>query len=74
MANEHHKDGPAVDDEATWRSGLITSGKVKMKITERTEDAGRTVNASPDDPQFLLDSDKSGKSALHRPSSLQPKD
>jgi hypothetical protein len=63
-----------VGDEVTWRShGSTTSGKVKKKIMKRTEEAGRTVNASPDDPQFLVESDKSGRSAVHKPSALRSK-
>ncbi|GAA0380802.1 DUF2945 domain-containing protein [Microbispora corallina] len=72
---ERHKDEPAVGDEVTWRShGSTASGEVKKKITKRTEEAGRTVDASPDDPQFLVESEKSGRQAVHKPSALKPKD
>jgi Hypervirulence associated proteins TUDOR domain len=33
---------------------------VLKKITEDTEEAGRTVRASEDDPQYLVQSEKSG--------------
>ncbi|GGM61399.1 hypothetical protein GCM10010106_04210 [Thermopolyspora flexuosa] len=74
MAGRRKREEPGVGDEVTWRShGSTTSGKVEKKLTERTEEAGRTVNASPEDPQYRVRSDKSGKSAVHKPSALHPK-
>ncbi|GHD87871.1 DUF2945 domain-containing protein [Streptomyces naganishii] len=62
-------------DEVTWRShGSEAEGTVEKKITERTEAAGRTVDASPDDPQYQVRSDKSGRSAVHKPSALRKKE
>lgn len=59
-------------DEVSWQShGSETSGKVEKKITERTEAAGRTVAASPDDPQYEVRSEKSGRTAVHKPSALR---
>ncbi|MEU4392083.1 DUF2945 domain-containing protein [Kribbella sp. NPDC023855] len=40
-------------------------------LTERTEAGGRTVDASPDEPQYLVRSDKSGRTAVHKPSALR---
>jgi len=58
-------------DCVTWRShGGEAVGTVKKKITEDTEAAGRTVRASDDDPQYLVESEKSGGQAVHRPSAL----
>nr|WP_307180015.1 HVA1 family protein [Streptomyces africanus] len=34
---------------------------------------GRTVDASPDDPQYEVRSDKSGRTAVHKPSALKKK-
>jgi hypothetical protein len=66
------KDEPAVGDEVTWRShGSTAHGKVEKKVTDRREEAGRTVAASPDDPQYVVRSDKSGKKAVHKPSALR---
>ena len=68
MADEFHK-----GDEVTWKShGGTAEGKVEKKITKETEEAGRTVKASPDDPQYLVKSDKSGGEAVHKPSALEP--
>jgi hypothetical protein len=74
--NDKNKQGePAEGDEVSWRShGSSVSGKVEKKITERTEESGRTVDASPEDPQYRVRSDKSGKSAVHKPSALRKKD
>ncbi|WP_336921316.1 DUF2945 domain-containing protein [Aquipuribacter sp. SD81] len=58
-------------DEVSWKThGTTTHGEVEKKITSETEEAGRTVKASDDDPQYLVKSDKSGKEAVHKPSSL----
>ncbi len=59
-------------DKVTWRShGTEVHGTVEEKITERTEAAGRTVDASPDDPQYRVTSDKSGRDAVHKPGALK---
>jgi len=61
-------------DEVTWSShGGTAEGKVVRKLTRRTEAAGRTVDASPDDPQYEVRSDKSGTTAVHKPSALRKK-
>lgn len=61
-------------DEVTWSShGKTVEGKVKKKITERTEAAGRTVAASEEEPQYEVESDASGRRAVHRPASLRKK-
>lgn len=62
-------------DKVTWNShGSTAEGTVERKITEDTEAGGRTVRASKDDPQYLVRSDKSGGTAVHRPSALKKKD
>ncbi|MFD7991510.1 hypervirulence associated TUDOR domain-containing protein [Streptomyces mexicanus] len=61
-------------DHVTWRShGSRAEGEVEEEITDRTEAAGRTVDASPDDPQYQVRSEKSGRAAVHRPSALKKK-
>jgi DUF2945 family protein len=58
-------------DKVEWRShGQTVQGRVEEKITSRTETAGRTVNASKDEPQYKVKSDKTGKEAVHKPESL----
>ncbi|MFI8306311.1 DUF2945 domain-containing protein [Streptomyces sp. NPDC085927] len=61
-------------DQVSWSShGQSVLGKVKKKITERTEAAGRTVDASKEEPQYEVESDKSGRRAVHKPRSLRKK-
>ncbi|RBY92997.1 DUF2945 domain-containing protein [Blastococcus sp. TF02A-30] len=66
MADDLHK-----GDHVTWKShGSTTEGTVERKITSDTEASGRTVRASEDDPQYEVKSDKSGRTAVHKPSAL----
>jgi hypothetical protein len=59
-------------DDVTWHShGQTVHGTVEKKITERTETAGRTVAASPDEPQYQVRSDKTGRDAVHKPEALR---
>ncbi|MEU9414997.1 DUF2945 domain-containing protein [Streptomyces sp. NPDC051000] len=59
-------------DKVSWRShGTTVPGEVKKKITRRTEAVGRTVDASKDDPQYEVESDKSGRRAVHKPQALR---
>ncbi|MBP0457135.1 DUF2945 domain-containing protein [Streptomyces montanisoli] len=68
------KKAPAKGDKVAWSShGSETTGKVEDKVTKRTKAAGRTVDASPEDPQYQVRSDKSGRSAVHKPSALKKK-
>ena len=61
-------------DEVTWQShGGEAVGKVKKKITSDTEAAGRQVRASKDEPQYLVQSEKNGGEAVHKPSALKKK-
>ena len=61
-------------DHVEWSShGSTTEGTVEKKITSRTESSGRTVDASKDEPQFEVKSDKSGKTAVHKPDALKKK-
>jgi hypothetical protein len=58
-------------DKVTWSShGQTVHGTVEGKITSRTEAAGRTVDASEDDPQYKVKSDKTGRAAVHKPGAL----
>ena len=68
MANEFSK-----GDHVTWNShGSQVEGTVKREITKETEASGRT-KASPDEPQYEVESDKSGKTAVHKPGALHEK-
>jgi hypothetical protein len=59
-------------DHVTWKShGGEAEGTVERKITEDTEASGRKVRASKDDPQYEVRSEKSGNTAVHKPSALE---
>ncbi|GHH71763.1 hypothetical protein GCM10018793_07700 [Streptomyces sulfonofaciens] len=61
-------------DKVTWSShGSKVPGTIKKKITSRMRAGGRTVDASPDDPQYEVESEKSGRRAVHKPQSLRKK-
>ncbi|MBT3149544.1 DUF2945 domain-containing protein [Streptomyces sp. CHD11] len=67
-------DEPDKGDEVAWSShGSETTGKVEKKITKRTQASGRTVDASEEEPQYEVRSDKSGRTAVHKPSALRKK-
>jgi hypothetical protein len=58
-------------DRVTWNShGSTAEGTVERKITADTETSGRTVRASEDEPQYEVRSEKSGRTAVHRPEAL----
>jgi Hypervirulence associated proteins TUDOR domain len=59
-------------DKVKWKShGGEAVGTVEEKITEETEAAARKVKASEDEPQYLVKSEKSGGTAVHKPSALE---
>jgi len=59
-------------DKVSWHShGTTVPGTVEEKITSETEAAGRTVNASTDEPQYRVTSDKTGRDAVHKPEALK---
>lgn len=59
-------------DRVRWSShGGEAVGKVKRKITSDTKAGGRQVRASPEDPQYLVESEGSGGEAVHKPGALK---
>ncbi|EHR61978.1 hypervirulence associated TUDOR domain-containing protein [Saccharomonospora cyanea] len=61
----------AKGDRVRWEAGNQSSvGTVEEKITSDTEAGGRTVRASKEHPQYLVRSEKSGKTAVHHPDKL----
>jgi DUF2945 family protein len=66
-------DEPDEGDKVTWSShGHQVHGEVEEEITARTKAAGRVVDASPDEPQYRVRSDKTGREAVHKPEALNP--
>ena len=59
-------------DEVEWNTSQgRTRGTVKKKLTARTRIKGHEVAASKDDPEYLVESRKSGKEAAHKPGALR---
>jgi len=58
-------------DRVRWDAGNQSSvGTIERRITSRMHAGGRAVSASPDEPQYLVKSEKTGRTAVHRPDSL----
>ena len=58
-------------DDVTWKShGGTAHGTVEKKQTSDTKIKGHQVRASPEDPQFIVKSDKGGEAA-HKASALK---
>ncbi|HEY9662857.1 MAG TPA: DUF2945 domain-containing protein [Allocoleopsis sp.] len=61
-------------DKVTWKSAQgKVEGTVEKKLTQPTDIKGHHVAASPDNPEYLVKSDKTGKEAAHKPDSLEKK-
>jgi hypothetical protein len=59
-------------DKVSWNTSQgETHGAVEKKQTRRTHIKGHTVAATPDEPQYIVRSDKSGKKAAHKPEELK---
>ena len=59
-------------DQVEWKTSQgNTEGTVKKKLTSRTKIKSHVVAASKDDPQYLVESKKSGGVAAHKPSALK---
>lgn len=50
-----------------------TTGTVKKKLTSPTDIKGHHVAASGSNPEYLVQSDKSGGQAAHKPGALRKK-
>ncbi|SFB59291.1 Protein of unknown function [Rhizobium sp. NFR07] len=59
-------------DKVTWETSQgKTEGKVVKKQTSDSSIKGHKVEASKEDPQIIVESEKSGKRAAHKPESLK---
>lgn len=60
-------------DHVAWNTPQgETTGVVKRKLTKATKIKDHEVAASKENPEYLVESDKSGAEAAHRPGSLRP--
>ncbi len=58
-------------DHVAWNTSQgETTGVVKQRLTERTTIHDHEVAASPDNPEYLVVSDKTGAEAAHKPGAL----
>lgn len=65
---------PSPGDKVAWETSQgETTGKVVEKVTRRTKIKGHTVAASPEEPQYIVESDKTGARAAHKPDALHRK-
>ncbi|MDM9380327.1 DUF2945 domain-containing protein [Chlorogloeopsis sp. ULAP01] len=59
-------------DRVSWHTSQgETTGEVKKKLTSPTNIKRHHVAASEDNPEYLVESDKSGKQAVHKPDALE---
>lgn len=62
-------------DKVTWNTSQgETRGKVMRKLTSGTHIKGHKVAASKDHPEYLVESEKTGARAAHRPEALRKRD
>ncbi|MCP6762032.1 MAG: DUF2945 domain-containing protein [Fischerella sp. CENA71] len=67
MAEEFKK-----GDQVKWNTSQgETTGEIKAKLTSSTEIKGHHVAASKENPEYLVESDKTGKQAAHKPDALE---
>ncbi|GGL95781.1 MULTISPECIES: hypervirulence associated TUDOR domain-containing protein [Micromonospora] len=68
MAEQRFRKG----DHVSWASHSGRGrGVVTEELTERTRVSGRAVDASPQQPQYRIRNDHSGRDVAHRPEALR---
>jgi hypothetical protein len=59
-------------EKVKWNTSQgVTTGHVVKKTTRRSRIKTHTVAASKDNPEYIVESDKSGKRAAHKRSALK---
>lgn len=59
-------------DKVSWQTSQgRTRGVVKKKLTAPTDIKGHHVAASEDNPEYLVESTRTGAKAAHKPSTLK---
>jgi hypothetical protein len=59
-------------DRVEWSfRGRTVTGRVRRRLTSRTEVAGRVVAASKDDPRYVVRTERSGRETTRRPAALR---
>lgn len=61
-------------DRVSWRSSAgVIQGEVVEQATSRRRIKGHEVAASPENPEWIVRSDKTGALAAHKPEALKPR-
>ena len=61
-------------DHVEWNTSQgPTTGTVVREVTGRAHAGGHEAHASKDAPEYEVKSDKSGKTAIHKPEALRRK-
>jgi hypothetical protein len=59
-------------DNVSWETSQgTTHGTVEKKATAPTKIKDHEVKASKDDPRYIVESDKTGAKAAHKPEALE---
>jgi hypothetical protein len=59
-------------DRVEWNTSQgKTTGKVVKKLTSPTDIKEHHIAASEDNPEYLVESEKTGKQAAHKPDALK---
>ncbi|MEH1840666.1 MAG: DUF2945 domain-containing protein [Nostoc sp.] len=59
-------------DRVEWNTSQgKTTGKVLKKLTSPTDIKEHHIAASEDNPEYLVESDQTGKQAAHKPDALK---
>lgn len=59
-------------DRVEWNTSQgKTTGKILKKLTSATDIKEHHIAASEDNPEYLVESDKTGKQAAHKPDALK---
>ena len=59
-------------DRVEWNTSQgKTTGKVVKKLTSPTDIKEHHIATSEDNPEYLVESDKTGKQAAHKPDALK---
>ena len=58
-------------DRVSWNTSQgCTTGRIKKRLTSAIRIKGHRVAASPENPEYLVESDRSGAQAAHKPDAL----
>ena len=59
-------------DRVSWKTSQgETRGKIVKKLVSTTQIKGHTAKASKDNPEYLVESDKTHERAAHKPGALK---